>query len=226
MSPQAPRRVSRVLLTLALIVPAVLLLWWLYSRPKPVRSSFDEALDRALAPVMEQREVHEKLRAAGPAHARPLARELARASVPYLAPRDLELWASTRERVARSSPAACANLWKGSDDVAIGQAIAALGPEVLQPYVEMLARGFALRLERKPPPQPPPGAIERGFAAASAELPTEARAAFAADVRRSDVTDERACELFLTVSRALTRLEPAARVDFLRALAAQLEPAH
>ena len=135
------------------------------------------------------------------------------------------MWASTRERVARSSPAACAHLWKGSDQVAIGRAIAALGPEVLEPYVEMLARGFALRLERKPPPQPPPGAIERGFAAAAAALPTEARAAFAADSRRSDVTDARACELFLTVSQAATRLEPVHRVDFLRALAAQLEPA-
>jgi hypothetical protein len=224
MSPKAPRRLSRVLLTLVLLVPALLVLWWLSSRPKPVRSSFDEALDRALAPVMEQREVHEKLRAAGPAQARPLARELALDSVPYLAPRDLELWASTRERVARSSRPACASLWKGSDDVAIGRAIAALGPEVLQPYVEMLARGFALRLERKPPPQPSPGAIERGFAAASAALPEEARAAFAADSRRSDVTDERACELFLAVSQAATGLEPAQRVDFLRALAAQLKP--
>jgi hypothetical protein len=223
MSPEAPRRLSRVLLTLALLVPALLVLWWLSSRPKPVRSNFDEALDRALAPVMEQREVHEKLRAAGPAQARPLARELAQSSIPYLAPRDLELWASTRERVARSSPAACTSLWKGGDDAAIGRAIAALGPEVLQPYVEMLARGFALRLERKPPPQPSPGAIERGFAAASATLPAEAREAFAADSRRSDVTDQRACELFLTVSHAASGLEPAERVDFLRALAVRLK---
>jgi hypothetical protein len=210
-------------LAVALLGPALLALWWLSSRPKPVRSSFDDALDRALAPVMEQREVHERLRVASSAQARPLARTLALDSVPYLAPRDLELWASTRERVARSSRHACAGLWKGSDDAAIGTAIAALGPELLQPYVEMLARGFAIRLERKPPPQSPPGSIERGFAAASAALPAEARAAFAADSKRSDVTDERACELFLMVSRAATSLEPAERADFLRALAAQLQ---
>ena len=209
----------------ALIVPALLSLWWLWRRPAPVRSSFDDALDRALATVMQQREVQTKLGAATSEQARSFARELALASVPYSSPRDLELWASTRERVARSSKVACASVWKGSDDVAVGKAITALGPEVLEPYVEMLARAFAHRLERKPPPPVPAGAVERGFAATSAALPAEARSAFAADSRRPDVTDERACELFLAVSRATTGLEPGQRVDFLRALAAELEPA-
>jgi hypothetical protein len=221
MSAKVPRGSSRVLLSLALIVPALLSLWWLLSRPVRVRSTFEDALDRALGPVIEQREVSAKLGAATSAQGRTLARALALDSVPYLGPRDLELWASTRERVARSSKPACASLWKGSDDAAIGSAIAALGPELLGPYVDMLARALALRLERKPPPQVPPGAIGRGFAAASAALPPEARAAFAADSRRADVTDERACELFLTVSQAASALEPAARSDFLRALAAQ-----
>ncbi len=226
MSSQAPRHLSRALLALALIVPALLALGWFWRRPAPIRSSFDDALDRALAPVMEQSEVQHKLGAATSMQARPLARELARASVPFLAPRDLELWASTRERVARSSKTACASLWKGSDDAGVGRAIAELGPEALEGYVDMLARAFALRLERRPPPAVSPGAIERGFTAAAAALPAEARVAFAADSRRHDVSDARACELFLAVSRATTRLEPTERVDFLRALAVQLEPGH
>ena len=40
---------------------------------------------------------------------------------------------------------------------------------------------------------------------------------------RSDVSDERACELFLTLSSGADKLEPALRVEFYRALAAELQ---
>jgi hypothetical protein len=152
-----------------------------------VASRFDDALDRALAPVMEQREVQLKLGAATPSQARLLARELAQRSIQYLAPRDLEIWQATRVRVARASPGACAKFWLGGDQALLGPAIAALGDEALDAYVEMLARALALRLERKPAPLPTAHAIERGFAAIAAGLPPEARAAFENDVERRDL---------------------------------------
>jgi hypothetical protein len=153
-----------------------------------------------------------------------VARDLARRSVPYLAARDLELWAETREQVARSSPVACARLWKGGDDAFLGPAIVELGDDTLQAYVAMLARGFALRLERKPPPRVAPGSIERAFNAAAESLAPEARMAFQSDVRRADVSDQRACELFLALASAADHMEPPARTDFYRALALQLTP--
>lgn len=224
MTPAGRRPLSRIALAVLLVVPLGLSLWWLATRSPPVATRFDEALDRALLPVMQQREVQHKLSAVSPSRAQLLARDLARRSVPYLAPRDLELWAATRERAARASPAVCAKLWKGGDDAFLGPAIAQLGDEELEAYVAMLARGFALRLERKPPPSVRPGSIERGIGAAASALDGEARAAFERDVKRHDIGDARACELFLLLSAAAAKLEPNARSDFYRALAAQLTP--
>lgn len=221
---EGQRRLNRVLLAIALAVPLGLSVWWLASRREPTPSSFDEALDRALLPVMQQRDVQTKLGAATPRQARLLARELAAGSIQYLAPRDLELWQSTRVRVARVSTAACAYLWKGGNPRYLGRAIAGLGDEALQAYTEMLARGLALRLERKLAPEPAQGAIQHGFAAAAALLPSEARAAFEVDVRRKDLSAARACELFLTLANGTEKLEPEARSDFLRALARELQP--
>lgn len=218
------RTISRIGLALVLLVPLGLAVWWLATRPEPVASRFDEALDRALVPVMEQREVQHKLGASTSNQARMLARELARRSVPYAAAHDLELWAEVRQKVARASPVACARLWKGGDDAFLGPAIAELGDTELESYVAMLARGFALRLERKPPPSVAAGSVERGFQAAAEGLAPEARAAFETDVKRADITDARACELFLQLSSGAAKLEPAARTDFYRAMAAQLTP--
>jgi hypothetical protein len=222
MTQKGPRRLSRAVLGSVLVVPAVLAFWWLWTRPQRVTTHFDDALDRALAPVIEQTEVQHKLGAPTPTLTRVLARELAQRSVVYLAPRDLELWADIRARVARSSPQVCASLWKGGDQAFLGPAIAGLGDATLDTYTEMLARGLALRLERRPPPEPSPRAIERGFSAIAAALPPDAQRAFEADAKRPDVSDARACELFLTLSRGAAELEPAMRVDFYRALASEL----
>jgi hypothetical protein len=218
------RPLSRFGLAVVLLLPLGLSVWWFSTRSTPVPTRFDEALDRALVPVMEQREVQLKLGAGTSNQARMLARELARRSVPYVAAHDLELWAEIRQKVARSSPVACARLWKGGDDAFLGPAIAQLGDAELESYVAMLARGFALRLEKKPPPSIAAGSIERGFVAAAAELPPEARAAFENDVKRADVSDARACELFMQLSSGAQKLEPAARSDFYRALAVSLTP--
>jgi hypothetical protein len=222
MVPMGRRKLS-IFLAPLLLAPLGLSLWWLWTRQEHTASRFDEVLDLALAPVMEQRDVQLKLGAATPTQARLLARELALRSVPYLAARDLELWAATRQRVAVSSKATCARLWKGGDDLVLGNAIAALGDEPLDAYTAMLSRGLALRLERKPPPQVAPGSVERGVLAVASSLPADARAAFEADVKRPDVSDERACQLFLTLSRGAEALEPALRVDFYRALASELK---
>jgi hypothetical protein len=223
MAPEGSRRKSSILLTLVLLAPAALSVWWLATRSEHTASSFDDALDRALAPVMQQREVQAKLSAATSTQARLLAREVAKRSVQYLDPRDLELWAATRGRVASVSKPACAHLWKGGDDTFLGPAIAALGDETLDAYVEMLARGLALRLEKKPPPAVSVAALDRGFAAIAEQLPAETRARFEADVKRRDVTDERACELFRMLSLGAEKLSPPLRVDFYRALASALE---
>jgi len=207
----------------ALVVPAVLAGWWLWRRPERVSTQFDDALDRALAPVIEQSGAQHKLGAPTPTLTRVLGRELAERSVQYLSARDLELWQNTRLRVARASPAACARLWKGGDATFLGPAVVALGEETLNAYTEMLARGFALRLERKPPPEPQLGAIDRGFVAIAASLPAAARPSFEADIKRRDLSDARACELFLTLSSGTEKLEPLARIDFLRALAKELQ---
>lgn len=206
-----------------LLGPLGLLLGWLWTRTEPTVSPFDDALDRALAPVLEQREVQTKLSAASSTQARLLSRELAQRSIHYLAPRDLELWQATRLRVAARSQASCAKLWQGGDESFLGPEIAELGPEALAAYVEMLARGFALRLERQPAPEPVPGALAMGFQAITDQLSPAARPEFARDIERADLGPARACELFLTLGEGLTKLEPTQRADFLRALAKALK---
>jgi hypothetical protein len=208
---------------IVLAVPLVLAGVWLSNRPAPGGSRFDEALDRAVAPVMQQTDLPKKLGAVTSTQARVLSRELAERSVPYLGPRDLELWAATRLSVARASPAACARLWKGGDDALLRSAIGALDPEALETYTQMLARGLALRLEGKPVPGLVPGVIDRGFAAIAEPLPPDTRRQFQDDVHRSDVSDQRACQLFLLLGSGAEKLEPSLRIDFYRALASALE---
>jgi hypothetical protein len=223
MTSESRRRLTRPLLWLSLAVPLALSVWWLWTRPARGTNRFDDALDRALAPVMAESEVQHKLSAATSTQARLLARNLAERSVEYLSPRDLELWQATRVRAAKSSPTTCAKLWKGGDQSFLGPAIAALGDDALAEYCEMLARGFAIRLERKPPPSVSAGAVALGLDRIAAQLPPEKRAAFSADVKQPDVSDARACELFLALSAGLAELAPAERSDFLRALAAELQ---
>jgi surface antigen len=223
MTLEGRRRLTRPLLWLSLVVPLVLSLWWLWTRPTRVTNRFDDALDRALAPVMAQSEVQHKLSAASSTQARLLARNLAEQSVQYLSPRDLELWQATRLRAAKSSPATCAKLWKGGDQSFLGPAIVALGDDAAEQYCEMLARGFAIRLERKPPPSVSADAVAHGLDSIAAQLSPEKREAFTADVKRRDVSDARACELFLVLSAGIVELTPAQRSDFLRALAAELQ---
>jgi hypothetical protein len=231
MTAEDQRRAGRVLRGVTLLVPLLLVGWWLWSRPERGPSRFDDALDRALAPVMQQSELPQEVRLLTSSQARLVARDLAERSVPYLGPRDLELWAALRASVARASPQACSKLWKGGDETFLGPAIVGLGPEALEAYVQMLARALALRLEllrleRKPPPQPSASAIERGFAAIAAQLPADAHTEFEQDVKRRDVNDEQACRLFLTLSAGAEKLEPSLRAEFYRALASALEVPH
>ncbi|HYP89876.1 MAG TPA: hypothetical protein VEQ59_17025, partial [Polyangiaceae bacterium] len=104
-----------------------------------------------------------------------------------------------------------------------GPAVAALNDDALELSTEMLGRALALRLEQKTPPAPVPGALGRGLAAIAALLPAAERARFEADLARHDLSDARACELFLTVSTLTESLEPASRSEFLRALASSLQ---
>jgi hypothetical protein len=223
MSSEAQRRAGRALRGVVLVVPLALTAFWLFNRPAPAASRFDDALDRAVAPVMQQTDLPKKLGAVTSTQARLLSRELAERSVPYVGPRDLELWAATRLSVARASKLACARLWKGGDDAVLRSAIGDLGPEPLESYTQMLARGLALRLEGKPVPGLVPGVIDRGFALIAEPLPPDARRQFQADVHRPDVSDARACELFLTLGSGAEKLEPSLRVDFYRALASALQ---
>ncbi len=231
MTVQDPRRAGRVLRGVVLLVPVLLVGWWLWSRPERGPSLFDDALDRALAPVMQGSALQQEIRLLTSSQARLLARDLAERSLPYLGPRDLELWAATRARVAEASPQACSKLWKGGDATFLGPAIADLGPEPLEAYVQMMARALALRLEiqrlaSKPPPQASASVIERGFAAIAAQLPADAQAEFTVNAKRRDVTDEQACRLFLTVSRGAEKLEPGLRWEFNGALSSALEIPH
>ena len=223
MSSEGQRRTGRVMRGIVLVVPLVLAGVWLSNRPAPGGSRFDEALDRAVAPVMQQTDLPKKLGAVTSTQARLLSRELAERSVPYLGPRDLELWAATRLSVARASPAACARLWKGGDDALLRSAIGALDHEALETYTQMLARGLALRLEGKPVPGLVPGIIDRGFAAIAEQLPPDTRRQFQDDVHRPDVSDERACQLFLLLGSGAEKLDPILRIDFYRALASALQ---
>jgi hypothetical protein len=220
MTPESQRRVGRGLRAVVLAVPLGLAVWWLWTRPQRVSSHFEQALDARLAPVMLHSEAAHKLGATTPIQARVLARELAQQSVPYLEPRDLDLWAATRARVARVSKPACARFWKGGSNASFGPALAALGREALDPYAEMLARALALRLERKSVPPVPPDAIDRGLASAAAQLGSGERERFEADIKRRDLSDERACELFLALADGVQELAPAERANFYRALAA------
>lgn len=216
-----PHRSRWLLLLLA--PPVALCAWWLLSRPPESSPAvYEAALDRALEPVLSQHAASAKLGTSSPGQTRRLARELARASVPYLAPADLELWAELRLRVARSSRASCARLWQGADDAFLEWAMAELGSDALDAYSEMLARGLALRLEKKQAPEPPSDAIERAVEEITESLPAAERERFRADATRRDLSAERACQLFLTLSKGAERLEPKLRIDFYRALARSL----
>lgn len=228
MTTEGQLRAGRALRSTALLLPLLLAGFWLWTRTERSPSRFDDALDRALLPVMQQGALRQQLGALTSTQARLLARDLAERSVPYLGPRDLELWAATRARVARASKPACAHLWKGGDDAFLGPAIVDLGPEALDGYAQMLARALALRLEvlrleQKPTAPLAANAVQRGFAAIAEQLPADARAAFEQDVKRHDVSDARACELFLTLASGAEKLEPGLRVEFYRGLASALE---
>ena len=106
MSFRRPSRSTRIVLASVLAAPAVAVAWWLGTRTGQEPSAYEAALDRALAPVLQQRDLQLKWSASSSAQARLLARELAANSVAYLGPRDLELWQSLRLQVARASPAA------------------------------------------------------------------------------------------------------------------------
>jgi hypothetical protein len=223
MAAAGQHRTRRGLLLGALLVPLALSVWWFWRRPPEASPShFQAALDRAIEPVLELHAAEAKLGLSSPGQVRVLARQLALDSVPYLAPADLELWAALRLELGQASPISCARLWKGADETSMAQAIASLGDEKLRAYSEMLARGLALRLARKPAPPLASDAIPRGSAAVAALLPESERARFQADLARRDLDDTRACQLFLQLSRSARQLEPAQRTELYRALAAQL----
>lgn len=216
-------RTRRGLLLGALLVPLALSGWWFWRRPaegSPTR--FQAELERAIEPVLELHAAEAKLGMSSPGQVRVLARQLALDSVPYLAPADLELWAALRLELARASPVFCARSWRGVDEAVMSQAVAALDDEKLRAYSEMLARGLALRLERKPPPTLASDAMPRGSAAVAALLPEPERARFQADLARHDLDDTRACQLFLQLSGGAQKLEPAQRTELYRALSVQL----
>ena len=217
------RQTGRAIRGTALLLPLVLAGYWLWNRSSYTPSRFDEALDRALSPVLQTSGLARDLGGPTSSQARIVSRDLARRSVVYLGARDLEEWGATRARVARASPVACARLWKGGDDSFFGPAVAELGPEALEQYTQLLGRALALRLEQKTPPPGVPGALGRGFVAIAEQLPQDTRAKFEADAKRSDVSDARACELFLTLASGADKLEPALRVEFYRASAAELQ---
>ena len=219
MSRRAQSTPLRALRALGLLLPAAAVGYWLSTRSEPVPSRFEDALDRALEPIVVSRELGAKWGTGSSTQLRLVARQAAQTSIQYLAPRDLELWQDLRLQVAKSSPGACARLWQGGATDFFGPAVAALGDEPLRQYTEMLARGLALRLERKPPPEPSPGALENGLRAIGGALPEAERPRFEADLRRRDLPDARACELFLGVSAGTHALDPNLRTDFLRALA-------
>jgi hypothetical protein len=225
---EGSRSAGRLFRASMLLVPLALACYWLWTRPGRTLSRFDDELDRALSPVMSQSDLRGRVGALTSSQARLVARDLAQRSIPYLGARDLELWAATRARVARHSPPACTHLWKGGDEAFLGPAVAELGPETLEAYVQMLARALALRLEQAraehgPAPRSSSTALERGFATIADQLPPEERARFEVDVKRSDVSDPRACELFLALADGAEKLEPGLRTDFYRALAEALE---
>lgn len=222
MSSPRPGRRGRLSLVALVLVPLLVVGLWLALREEDSGSRFDDALDRALAPVLEEHAEAMRLGAGTTTQARLMAREAAANSLQFLAPADLELWAATRLRVARSSPQACAKLWKGGDAAFVGRAVAELGDEALDSYTGMLARGLSLRLERKPPPEPSPGAISRGTRAIADALPAGEGAAFLVDIGRADLSEARACQLFLQLSTGAQKLPPEERVGFLRALAKEL----
>jgi hypothetical protein len=219
----ATSRSARLLLAFALLVPLGFSLWWFWRHPSDsAPSRFDAALDRALAPVLEAHAANVKLGMSTPAQAKVLARQLAQDSAPFLAPADLELWAAIRLEAARSSPVACAHLWKGGDEAPLRQAVVELGDARLTAWTEMLARGFAVRLERKRPPEVSPSALPRGREAIIQALPPAQQPGFRADLSNRQLSDARACQLFVTLSSQAQQLEPALRSELYRALAVSL----
>jgi hypothetical protein len=219
----ATSRPVRLLLLLALLGPLGFSLWWFWRHPSDsAPSRFDAALDRALEPVLELHAASVKLGTSTPAQAKVLARQLAQDSAPFLAPADLELWAAIRLEAARSSPVTCARLGKGGDEASLRQAVVELGDARLTAWTEMLARGFAVRLERKRAPDVSPSALSRGREAIIQALPPAQQPGFRADLSDRELSDARACQLFLTLSSQAQQLEPALRSELYRALAVSL----
>jgi hypothetical protein len=178
-------------------------------------------LDAALREVLEQPGVREQLVAKSPGTALLELRLRVLASAEYLSARDLELWADVRLHIARVSPQACAKLWIGGDNPAASQALETFSDTELQQWAEMSARSVALSLEGKPPPAVAEGALARGFSAIAASLPVEARQTFEADGKQPQLSEPRACQMFLQLFSGARALPQPLQTETLRALAAR-----
>ena len=100
-------------------------------------------------------------------------------------------------------------------------ALAGLNDAELQQWSALSAKAAVLALETPLIQAPPPDTAEKAFGKIGSMLPSAEQAAFAADIGRSDLSDERACSLFKTVFSNSQRLEPPLRADFYRVLAGQ-----
>ncbi len=199
------------------------------------------SLNKALEPILAQPELQERFGQLSRLELRAHCWSLSVSGVRYLSPRDLELWASFRTRLAASSPAACAAMWTGGDGAAIARALDSLSDEELKAWAELHARAAALSLEQAPaalgadegsessledsPAAAAAAALSRGRAAAVELLPAEARPAFEADAVRADLSEARACEMFQALLAGAKRLDPALRSEFYRALSSRHAPA-
>jgi hypothetical protein len=196
-------------------------------RPPPQSTSrVDAALDSALAAVLDHEDAQAKLSAPTRSVALLMLRARLARGVEYLSPRDLELWADYRLRVARSSTPACARMWQGGDNPFALQTLESFSDDDLQNWAELSARGVALSLEGKPAPPFPGNVLPRGFAVIGSQLPSPAREAFQTDSARANLSEARACQMFQTLFGGAAQLEPQLRTDVYRALAHQLAETH
>lgn len=188
-------------------------------RAPPVEPRAEAILNAELRKLLEQPGLREQLIAKSQGAALSELRLRVLTSAEYLSPRDLELWADARLRIARASPQACAKLWTGGDNPAASSALDTFSELELREWAEMSARGVALSLEGKPPPGVAPDALARGFAAVAATLAPDARQTFEADGRQAQLSEPRACRMFLLLFSGARSLPQPLQAEMLRALA-------
>jgi len=150
---------------------------------------------------------------------REVAATLTSAGLQYLELPDLQDWARIKMQMAERSPKLCAGMWRGRQDPSLGtRTLGELAEPDLRAWARLSAKASLHALEGSPPPSVSPDARYRGLEHIVSKFSEHDRQSVLTDMARSDLSDERACELMQMVLKGSRDLPADLQREFLREL--------